>query len=87
MSCGVYLALSFKNKTLGAAFYDEAQAYAYYMPDVFEDEAYKQLRMLIDDVRPTNVIASCAQDAGFLNSSTDLQLQRPKCHEIRRIRR
>uniref|UniRef100_A0A7E4UMV5 Protein kinase domain-containing protein n=1 Tax=Panagrellus redivivus TaxID=6233 RepID=A0A7E4UMV5_PANRE len=68
MSCGVYLALSFKNKTLGASFYDEAQAYVYYMPDVFEDEAYSPLRMLIDDVRPNNVIASCAQNAGFLKA-------------------
>uniref|UniRef100_A0A914Z3G0 DNA mismatch repair protein MutS core domain-containing protein n=1 Tax=Panagrolaimus superbus TaxID=310955 RepID=A0A914Z3G0_9BILA len=62
----IYLALSYKNFHLGAAFYDEESEAIHILNDIAEDEDFSSLSNLIHEVQPAFVIASLSQDSNFL---------------------
>uniref|UniRef100_A0AC34FU49 Uncharacterized protein n=1 Tax=Panagrolaimus sp. ES5 TaxID=591445 RepID=A0AC34FU49_9BILA len=62
----IYLALSYKNFHLGAAFYDEETEAIHILNDIAEDDEFSSLSNLIHEVHPAFVIASLSQDSNFL---------------------
>ncbi|CAI2351344.1 unnamed protein product [Caenorhabditis sp. 36 PRJEB53466] len=61
------LSISFGRNVLGAALYEQSPKLLKIMNDISEDEEFKYIKRLIDDVKPTMILANRSQDLNFIN--------------------
>ncbi|CAA98059.2 MutS protein homolog 5 [Caenorhabditis elegans] len=75
------LSLSFAQGMLGAAYYEQSSQLLKIMNDISEDLEFRFLKRLIDDVKPTLIIANRSQDLEFIKFLTTRYDPQEKIYE------